>query len=208
VLRLPERPAMLIYLHGLNSSDQSRKAGVLREHLAPSRVLVPPYPAHRPDAAIANLSDFFHGLQGKRPPIVVGSSMGGFYAQYLARRFTFAHLFLINPALTPWDLLRDLEGMPQTTAYGETYLLDRDLIESTQKYEVNTPCDGIPTTLFLDQGDEVIDFRIAESLYRDCGRLLIFEGGDHEFQHLEEAIAVIREAMIGETIIRGEAARD
>ena len=39
---------MLIYLHGLNSSNQSHKAGVLRERLAPSQVLVPSYPAHRP----------------------------------------------------------------------------------------------------------------------------------------------------------------
>ncbi len=186
---------MLIYLHGINSSSQSQKAEVLRERLAPSRVLVPSYPAHRPDAAIARLSDLFEGLGGEPPPIVVGSSMGGFYAQYLARRFTFAHLFLINPALTPWDLLRDVEGVPQTTAYGETYFIDRDLIESTRKYGIATPCDGIPTTLFLDQGDEVIDFRIAESLYRDCGRLLIFGGGDHSFQHLEEAIAVIREEI-------------
>jgi len=161
----------------------------------PSRGLVPSYPAHRPDAAITNLSDLFRRLRWEQPPIVVGSSMGGFYAQYLARRFTFAHLFLSNPPLTPWDLLRDFEGTPQTTAYGETYLADWDLIESTRKYGVDTPYDGVPTTLFLDRGDQVIDFRIAESLYRDCGRLLIFEGGDHEFQHLEEAIAVIREKV-------------
>jgi len=183
---------MLIYLHGLNSSNQSHKAEVLRELLAPSHVPVPSYPAHRPDAAIAKLSDFFRGLREERPPIVVGSSMGGFYAQYLARQFTFRHLFLINPALTPWDLLRGFEGTSQTTAYGETYVIDRDLIESTRKYGIDTPCDGVPTTLFLDQGDEVIDSRIAESLYRDCGRLLIFPGGNHEFQHLEAAIAVIR----------------
>jgi len=189
---------MLIYLHGLNSSNQSRKGKVLRERLAPSRVLVPAYPAHRPDAAIAKLSDFFRGLPEGPLPLVVGSSMGGFYAQYLARRFTFAHLFLINPALTPWYLLQSFEGTSQTTAYGETYVVDQDLIKGTRKYGINTPCDEVPTTLFLDQGDEVVDFRIAESLYRDCGRLLIFPGGDHEFQHLEEAIPVIKE----------EAARD
>lgn len=187
---------MLIYLHGLNSSNQSQKAGALHERLAPYRVLVPSYPAHRPDAAIANLCDLFsdQGIGG-RLPIVVGSSMGGFYAQYLARRFTFGHLFLINPALIPWELMRDYEGVSQTTAYGETYCVDRELIEGTRKYGVDTPCDGVPTTLFLDRGDEVIDFRIAESIYRDCGRLLIFEGGDHSFQHLEEAIAVIEEEI-------------
>lgn len=186
---------MLIYLHGLNSSDQSQKAAVLRERLAPTRVLTPAYPAHRPDAAIATLTDLFRQRTGEQPPIVVGSSMGGFYAQYLARRFTFAHLFLINPALTPWDLLREFEGVPQTTDYGETYYIDRALIESTRQYGVDNPCDGIPTTLLLDRGDEVIDFRIAEALYRDCGRLLLFEGGDHSFQHLEEALTVIREEI-------------
>ena len=46
--------------------------------------------------------------------------------------------------------------------------------------------------MFLDKCDEVIDYRIAEDLYRSCGRLMIFEGGDHAFQHLDEAIAVIR----------------
>jgi len=186
---------MLIYLHGLNSSAQSHKAGVLRERLAPIRVLAPSYPAHQPDAAVAKLTELFGELIGERPPVVVGSSMGGFYGQYLARRFAFAHLFLINPALTPWDLMCQYEGQSQTTAGGETYIIDRDLIESTRKYGIADPCDGVSTTLLIDKGDEVIDYRIAESLYRDCGGLLIFEGGDHSFQHLEEAIGLIREEV-------------
>ncbi|MCG6861206.1 MAG: hypothetical protein LJE70_08025 [Chromatiaceae bacterium] len=186
---------MLVYLHGLNSSDQSHKAGVLRERLAPSQVLTPSYPAHQPNAAVAKLTDFFSGLLKNPLPVVVGSSMGGFYGQYLSRQFEFAHLFLINPALTPWDLLSRYEGQSQTTAYGSTYIIDRDLIDSTRRYAVADPCDPVRTTLFLDKGDEVIDYRIAESLYRNCGRLVIFEGGDHGFRHLDAAIAVIREEL-------------
>lgn len=183
---------MLIYLHGLNSSDRSFKACVLIERLAPHPILVPPYPAHRPDAAVAGLTGIFHDLREEEPPIVVGSSMGGFYGQYLARQFKVRHLFLINPALTPWDLLQDYEGTIQRTDYGETYSIDRELVESTRRYGIGDPCNGVPTTLFLDRGDEVIDYRIAESLYRDCGRLMIFDGGDHGFQHLDEALAIIR----------------
>ena len=188
-------PSMLIYLHGLNGSSRSHKAGVLRERLAPSRVLTPSYPAHRPDAAVAKLTDFFAKLSKERLPIVIGSSMGGFYGQYLARRFAFAHLFLINPALTPWDLLNPYQGQLQTTANGNTYVIDRDLIASTKKYAVADPCDSVPTTLLLDRGDEVIDYRVAESICRDCARLAIFEGGDHSFQHMDEAIALIREEI-------------
>jgi predicted esterase YcpF (UPF0227 family) len=188
---------MLVYLHGLNSSNQSYKAGVLRERLAPVPVLCPAYPAHRPDLAVATLSGFLRDLQDQGPPVVVGSSMGAFYGQHLARRFRVAHLFMINPALRPWDLLHEYEGATQSTADGQEYVIDRALIESTRRYGVPDPCAGVPTTLFLDKGDEVIDYRVAESLYRGCGRLLLFEGGDHGFQHLDEAIGIIREAVAG-----------
>lgn len=184
---------MLIYLHGLNSSSESYKAGLLRERLAPLPVIAPSYPADRPDAAVERLLNIIRDFSHEGSPFVLGSSMGGFYGQYLARRLPFAHLFLINPALTPWDLLRDFQGLTQTTAAGKTYVVDRELIESTRRFGVDNPCDGIPTTLFVDKGDEVIDYRIAENLYRNCGRLMLFEGGDHGFQHLDEAIEVIRE---------------
>jgi predicted esterase YcpF (UPF0227 family) len=193
-LRTPFPPAdrVLVYLHGLNSSARSYKAGLLRERLAPLPVLAPSYPAHRPRAAVERLSAVFRELADKPPPIVVGSSMGGFYGQYLARRSPVAHLYMINPALTPWELMEAFLGQRMTTADGEDYFITRSLIAATRPYGIADPCDGIPTTLFLDKGDGVIDYRIAEALYRPCGRLLIFEGGDHAFQHLDEAIAVIR----------------
>lgn len=184
-------PRPLLYLHGLNSSSRSHKAGVLRERFAPRPVLAPSYPAHRPEAAVAALSELFAGLTQGPPPLVVGSSMGGFYGQHLARHFPVAHLFMINPALTPWDLLTRFEGQTMTTAAGETYRVTRELADRTRPYGVDAPCDGVPTTLFLDEGDEVIDHRIAVGLYRDCGRLLVYPGGDHAFAHLADAMEVI-----------------
>jgi hypothetical protein len=88
-----------------------------------------------------------------------------------------------------------------TTAAGETYTLTGATIDRTRAYAVGAPCDGdddgVPTTLFLDRGDEVIDYRVAERLYAECGRLLIYDGGDHAFQHLDAAVAVIRETLGG-----------
>jgi len=187
---------MLVYLHGLNSSGRSAKATALRAQLSPYPVLAPDYPAHRPHEAVALLSAFFTGL-GSACPAVIGSSMGGFYGQWLARRFAFSHLFLVNPALTPWDLLPPHLGETMTTAAGETYQVTRELIEATRPYGIADPCDRVPTTVFLDRGDEVIDYRIAESAYRRCGRLLIWDGGDHAFQHLDEAIDDIRSHLSG-----------
>ena len=98
---------MLVYLHGLNSSSHSFKAGLLRQRLEPFPMLAPSYPAHRPEKAIQRLKSVLASLSDRQPLFVVGSSMGGFYGQFLARQFPVAHLFLINPALQPWTLLPD-----------------------------------------------------------------------------------------------------
>ncbi|MGB5831231.1 MAG: YqiA/YcfP family alpha/beta fold hydrolase [Thiohalocapsa sp.] len=193
---------MIVYLHGLNSSSQSEKAALLREALAPEEVLAPDYPAHRPDEAMAALMAQMRTFADKgNAPILVGSSMGAFYGQSLARHFPVTHLFMINPALRPWELLSDFLGVPMATARGEEYRLDEDTINATRAYGIEQPCDGdddgVPTTLFLDRGDEVFDYRVAEALYRDCGRLLLYAGGDHAFQHMEHAVGVIRDTLHG-----------
>jgi uncharacterized protein len=186
---------MIVYLHGLNSSGRSNKVGVLRRALAPRPFLAPDYPAHDPAAAVATLIAWFARLpplpSGDPGLILMGSSMGGFYGQYLARRLPVAHLYLINPALTPWDLFPPYLGETMTTAQGETYEVTADLIEATRPFGIADPCDGVPTTLFLDAGDEVIDPAIARRIYRDCGDVRLYQGGDHAFQHLDEVIASI-----------------
>jgi uncharacterized protein len=181
----------ILYLHGLNSSGGSAKAARLRGGLAPIEVLAPTYPAHRPRQAVERLGALLATLP-TRQLVVVGSSMGGFYGQYLARRFPFGHLVLINPALRPWELLPDHVGPQFNPATGEHYQLSEREILETRPFGVETVADGIPTTLFLDRGDEVIDYRIAEALYRGIGELHLFDGGSHAFDHMTEAVERIR----------------
>jgi len=184
---------MILYLHGLNSAGTAGKAITLRELLAPMPVVSPTYPAHRPQQAVAELSQLIEELIKKDSKLViVGSSMGGFYGQYLARQFPIAHLIMINPALQPWELLYQREGEHQNFVTGERYTLTVEDIEQTRCYEITAVDDGVPTTLFLDKGDETIDYRIAADMYRDSGELMIFEGGDHRFQHMKEVITYIQ----------------
>lgn len=188
---------MILYLHGLNSSGASLKAAQLRAALGPTEVLSPSYPAHRPQSAVAALTAFLQRRLGEHsrpePWLWVGSSMGAFYGRYLAQRFAVRHLVLINPALRPWELLAAYRGETFTTASGESYLVDGALIEATRLYAVEESAPEPPTTLFLDQGDEVIDWRIAEAIYRDRARVLSFPGGDHAFAHLARALPIIRD---------------
>lgn len=187
---------MILYLHGLNSGGTSGKAGFLRQTLAPIPVICPTYPAHLPMQAVYDLQRYISELLDEHPRLLmVGSSMGGFYGQYLARQFreNIARLVLINPALKPWELLADHLGEQYNEATSEHYLLTAEDVEQTRQFGVDSVNDGIPTTLLLDKGDEVIDYRIAEEVYRNSGELFIFEDGDHRFQHMDEAVEIIRE---------------
>ena len=93
---------MIVYLHGFNSGGQSHKAAWLREHLAPAPVFAPSYPAHRAREALRVLRKFIRRLRRENPRsrklMLIGSSLGGFWAQYLAPEFD-ARMVLIN-ALT------------------------------------------------------------------------------------------------------------
>ena len=185
---------MILYLHGLNSGGTAGKAAALREELAPVPVLSPTYPAHRPQQAVNQLRKLLAEIESQSDRLmIIGSSMGGFYGQYLARQFLVKHLVMINPALQPWELLVGAVGEQTNFVTGERYFLRHEDVEQTRRYAVEKVNDGVPTTLFLDQGDETIDYRIAAEIYRDTGELVIFEGGDHRFQHMAEAIEIIRQ---------------
>ncbi|MBL3526179.1 MAG: hypothetical protein JMN27_00940 [gamma proteobacterium endosymbiont of Lamellibrachia anaximandri] len=183
---------VILYLHGLNSAGSSGKATVFRSGMEPVDVLSPTYPAHRPALAVRYLSGVFERLLPLQEPLLlVGSSMGGFYGQHLARHFPLDHLVMINPALRPWDLLPQVAGWQYNEALDERYILSAQDIESTRQFALEGVDDGIATTLLLDKGDELIDYRIAESIYAGIGRVELFDGGSHAFEYMDEAVKIV-----------------
>lgn len=88
----------LLYLHGFNSAHSSHKAQVLQAHLKGlgrnAEFFAPDLP-HRPAQAIALLESRIRQMPSK--PTLVGSSLGGFYATYLAERHDLRAV-LNNPA--------------------------------------------------------------------------------------------------------------
>lgn len=187
---------MIVYLHGLNSAGSSGKAAVLRASLPELQIISPTYPAHTAAKAVERLTDSLLPLleedrHADEPRLMVGSSMGGFYGAWLARRLHFHHLVMINPALVPWELLLQVVGWQYNQAQDERYYLSPEMVAATREYAVEPGPDGVPTTLLLDKGDELIDYRIAEGRYRGIGDIHCFEGGSHTFEHMEEAVGII-----------------
>lgn len=179
---------MIIYLHGFNSTGNSAKGQYLKEHLPDIPVLTPTC-HHAPEQAIAFLEQLIReNLLQNQPLMLIGSSLGGYYAQYLAHQFNLKAV-LINPALMPLETLHDYLGVNTNFYTGETYTLTEAHLDTLLALDVPDPCaEPVPTLLLLDKNDEVLDYRIAVNRYQHCAEVIIFEGGDHQFQHMPEAL--------------------
>lgn len=182
---------MLIYIHGFNSSALSFKAGLLRERMAAlgrSGECVCPELAHRPAQAMAQLEALIAGAPAAKPALV-GSSLGGFYATWLAEKYRLRAV-LVNPAVRPWELLGDYLG-PQKNLYtGAQYELTARHLDELRALDAPAISPGL-YLLMVRTGDEVLDYRQAVARYRGC-RQMVLQGGDHGFgdfgDHLDAAL--------------------
>ena len=182
-------PPSILYLHGLNSSPLSRKASQLTaalERIGTSERLRVPALHHHPRQAIAQLETAIAEL-GR--PVLVGSSLGGYYATHLAERYGLKAL-LINPAVTPHRRFDGYLG-PQTNLYsGEVWELTQDHVAALAELEVAPPQDAERYQVWLQTGDETLDYRDAVDFYRGCA-LRIQAGGDHGFQGFVERLPAL-----------------
>lgn len=179
----------ILYIHGLNSSPASLKASQLtlamtRMGLA-DRLRVPAL-HHHPRQAIAQLENLVAEL-GR--PVLVGSSLGGYYATHLAERHGLRAL-LINPAVRP-HLRFDGHLGPQKNYYNdETWELTEDHVTALAELDVPPPQDPARYQVWLQTADETLDYRDAQAYYRACA-LRIQAGGDHGFQGFAERLPML-----------------
>jgi predicted esterase YcpF (UPF0227 family) len=168
---------VLVYLHGFNSSPSSHKAMLLGRYLA-ERGLAERYacPALPPRAteALARIEPLL--VPGA---CLVGSSLGGYYATWLAEKHDLKAV-LINPAIDPHVGLRAYLGLQQNLYTGERYELTEAHLREWQA--IYAP--GITPSRYLllvETGDEVLDYRKALERYAGCEQVVV-QGGDHSLQ--------------------------
>jgi predicted esterase YcpF (UPF0227 family) len=184
---------VIVYLHGFNSSPRSHKAQLLERTMA-ERGLAGRYacPALPPRASEA--------LERIRPHLeratcLVGSSLGGFYATWLAEQHGLKAV-LINPAIEPHVGLRTRLGPQENLYTGERYELTEAHLREWQALYVPrvTPSRYL---LLVETGDEVLDYRQALLRYAGCEQVIV-EGGDHTLQSFPQHLGrILRFAGLG-----------
>jgi len=181
---------MIVYLHGFNSSPYSGKATQLCEYMSSvgrGDEYFCPALANSPREAIAQVEGKLEHHSG--PVTLVGSSLGGFYATYLAEKYGWKAV-LINPAVHVHLLLRQALG-PQTNWHtGEQWVLTEAHLVELAMLDIARITLPERYLLMVQTGDEVLDYRDAVQYYAGA-RHLIETGGDHGFAGFERHLSTI-----------------
>ena len=183
----------LLYLHGFRSSPRSFKARVVQDRLEQAglgeRLICPQLPAS-PKAAM----DLALELAERHAPgnlSIVGSSLGGFYATWLAERLG-VRAAVINPSVDPTRNLSKHVGVTTAWHSDEPFEFRQEYVD--ELVALRTAHITRPERYFLlaATGDEVLDYRDMVAHYAGA-RQHVIEGSDHaipEFaQYVDEVLA-------------------
>lgn len=177
---------MIIYIHGFNSSPASTKARQLGGRLQSMGLAAQyacPALSDRPSAAIAQIEALMRPVPAGQITLV-GSSLGGYYATWLAEK-TGCRAILVNPGINAHEGLRAYLG-PQRNLYtGEPYELTEQHLDELRALFVPTPTQLDRYYLMVTTGDEVIDYREAVAKFAGAKQLVV-QGSDHGFADFEE----------------------
>lgn len=187
----------LLYLHGFLSGPESAKsqqlAAIFAELGQSERLFAPQLPAE-PQAVMQLLTTWL-AEQDLTQLVVMGSSLGGFFATVVAERYDLPAV-LINPAVRPHQLAHHFLGTHRYYYSAQEVTVTPEMIEALAALE---PKSIHPQRywLMLASGDETLDAQQALAYYRGCRRLDYVEGGDHSFSCFPQYLPAVLEFLRG-----------
>lgn len=185
---------MIIYLHGFRSAPASFKARALHQRLLERGFnhhfwceQLPPSPRAAIDLATAAIAQ---ARAAGQQPAVVGSSLGGYYATWLAEQHGLRAV-LVNPAVLAPLSLESYVGIQDNLYTGQSFEFTLEHIAEMRALEVPRPSKMERYWLLVASGDEVLDYRHAVDRYAGA-RQTVIEGDNHSFscwhEYLDEVI--------------------
>jgi len=141
---------------------------------------LPPSPLE----AIALLEEM---MRHKTYALIVGSSLGGYYATWLAEKYALKAV-LINPSTLPYETLKPYVGEQKRFCDGQPFMFEERDLEALKRFQA-LPQKGRYLVL-LQSEDEVLDYRKAKQYYQDH-RVIVEYGGNHRFENIADYLSMI-----------------
>lgn len=186
----------LLYLHGFRSSPQSVKARMVADYVRHrhSQVVwlcpqLPASPAQAMQQVLAAVADWPGASMA-----VVGSSLGGYYASYVAQHKR-CKSALLNPAVFPDRTLAHYIGtQPQWHNPDEAIFFRAEYIDELRSLATRERPPAGPELGIFCTGDEVLNWRDMVQRYPQA-RQHIVEGGDHAISDFAQHLPVLAEFL-------------
>jgi predicted esterase YcpF (UPF0227 family) len=190
------RSTHVLYLHGFLSSPASVKARKTAAAVARQRPAVTWLCPQLPPSPRQAMAEMLQAIEAwpRETMAIVGSSLGGFYATWLAERLG-CKAVLLNPAVRPSHLLAPHLG-EQTLWHdqGQSFVLEPAFINELRALEL--PGISAPGRYFavIAQGDEVLNWRDMAAHYAGAS-IKLLDAGDHALSdydaHLDEVLGFL-----------------
>lgn len=184
---------MIIYIHGFGGSGCGVKAELFRTYFKSiNQPFIAPSLSYVPHLAVKTLEEMIESYGGNVN--LVGSSLGGFYAIYLAEKYGLKAV-LINPSINPYETLKKVLGMAPNFYDNSSFEWREAHIEMLKEYRVEAKKQENFFVL-LQKGDALLDYKDAvERLLH--AKFSIEEGGSHSFENIEKYFDDIKGYLIG-----------
>jgi len=182
----------LLYLHGFRSSPQSAKARLMADYVARHHPAVhfwcpqlPPSPAEAMAQVREGIAAWPRGAMA-----VVGSSLGGFYASWVAQQQSCASVML-NPAVDPArDLARYIGEQTAWHDPEQHFFFRPEFIAELRALDVRQLPPAGPELAIIAKGDELLDWREMAARYSHA-QVRLLEGGDHALSAFADHIDAV-----------------
>lgn len=170
---------MIVYLHGFKSSPSSFKARYLADKMAAlgldAQYYCPQLPASPKDAIAMVLAHI--GNRCAEDVAIIGSSLGGFYATWLAEKLG-CRAVLLNPAVKAPANLASYVGVSTYYHSGAPFEFKPGYIDELLALQVDRITQPQRYYLLAATGDEVLDWRDMVAHYAGAVQTVI-DGSDH-----------------------------
>lgn len=193
---------MILYLHGFRSSPQSFKAQMLGQAVREAGhgeawccPQLPPSPKRAHDLITRSIEQrVAQGLNPKEQLVVIGSSLGGYYAGCVAETWQ-CRAVLLNPVVYAARDLATQIGEHTMWNSPERFHFLPEYIDELADMAAGRPADPSRYYLLAAKGDEVLDWREMVDWYQGC-ELRLLEGSDHGISDFGEWLPEVLERVL------------
>ncbi len=184
---------MIIYIHGFSSSANSTKGQMLKDYFAGKENVLTPGLPEEPNKAIKQLEDLINSAKDEKV-MLIGSSLGGFYALVLHSKFKNLRTVLINPALYPYEQLKPYVGRNINRSNGEEFEWKEEYLFQLKELNGIIEFENQKNIfLLLAKDDELINYiETLDAIGKYCETILLDNAG-HQFSRFNEVLDKINE---------------